>query len=386
MLPDRRRQGAPEGAVTSRRPRLLFVVTEDWYFLSHRLALAKAALAAGFEVAVATRLANHGVPIMDAGVRVIPLAIDRGGMNPLRDGVTIARLAWLYRREQPDIVHHVAMKPVLYGSVAARAAGVRRVVNALAGMGWLFTAERSGRRGLPALVGRFLKHALKSTFVIVQNPEDAAAVARWNPGAIRVIRGAGVDCAAFVPTPTPPEPPLIVLPARMLFDKGVNEFVAAARMTRASGPAARFALVGAPDARNPASIPAAQLAAWRDEGAIEWWGHREDMAAVYAQAHLVCLPSYREGLPKSLLEAAACGLPIIATDVPGCREVVRDGYNGLLVPVRDAAALSAALSRLIAEPNTRRLMGARGRQLAKQEFAQERIISQTIDVYRELLA
>lgn len=157
-------------------------------------------------------------------------------------------------------------------------------------------------------------------------------------------------------------------------------------MVKASGHLARFALVGAPDPANPASIPVTQLAAWRDEGSVEWWGHREDMPAVYAQAHLVCLPSYREGLPKSLLEAAACGLPIVAADVTGCREVVRDGYNGLLVPPRDAAALSAALLRLIAEPNTRKLMGARGRQRARQEFAQERIVAETIAVYRELLA
>ncbi|MCZ7559490.1 MAG: glycosyltransferase [Burkholderiaceae bacterium] len=201
-----------------------------------------------------------------------------------------------------------------------------------------------------------------------------------------MIRGAGVDCDAFAPVPTPPEPPLIVLPARMLSDKGVREFVEAARMTKASGHVARFALVGAPDPMNPASIPVAQLSAWRDEGTVEWWGHREDMPAVYAQAHLACLPSYREGLPKSLLEAAACGLPIVATDVPGCREVARDGYNGLLVPPRDAAALSAALSRLIEEPNTRRLMGARSRQRARETFAQERIFAETIAVYRELMA
>ncbi|KAA0218537.1 MAG: glycosyltransferase family 1 protein [Lautropia sp.] len=369
------------------RPRLLFVVTEDWYFRSHRLALAKAAIAAGFDVAVATRVANHAGAIEELGVRVVPFAIDRGGMNLLRDALTIARLAILYRRERPDIVHHVAMKPVLYGSLAARMAGVRRIVNALAGMGWLFTAERSAQGRLPAVVGRLMRSALRSTCVIVQNPDDAAAVAeQWSPADLRVIRGAGVDCHAFTPVPTPPEPPLVVLPARMLADKGVNEFVDAARMVKASGHLARFALVGAPDPANPASIPVTQLAAWRDEGSVEWWGHREDMPAVYAQAHLVCLPSYREGLPKSLLEAAACGLPIVAADVTGCREVVRDGYNGLLVPPRDAAALSAALLRLIAEPNTRKLMGARGRQRARQEFAQERIVAETIAVYRELLA
>lgn len=383
MSSDQVRHHARDGV---RRSRLLFVVTEDWYFRSHRLVLAKAAAAAGFDVAVATRISNHGGAIEESGVRVVPFAIDRGGTNPLRDAMTIARLAILYRRERPDIVHHVAMKPVLYGSLAARLAGVRRVVNALAGMGWLFTAERSAKGGLPALVGRLLKNALKSTCVIVQNPEDASAAARWNLGDVRTIRGAGVDCGTFTPVPTPPEPPLVVLPARMLADKGVNEFVEAARMVKASGSMARFALVGAPDPANPASIPVTQLAAWRDEGAVEWWGHREDMPAVYAQAHVVCLPSYREGLPKSLLEAAACGLPIVAADVPGCREVVRDGYNGLLVPPRDAAALSAALTRILAEPNTRRLMGARGRQRARQEFAQERVVAETIAVYRDLMA
>lgn len=364
------------------RKSLLFVVTEDWYFHSHRFDLARAAIAAGFDVSVATRVTMHARTIEEAGIRVIPFHIDRGGMNPARDFLTIAQLSWLYFRLRPDIVHHVALKPVLYGTLAARVARVRGIVNALAGLGWIFTREQTGNRGLRRMVERLLRRILGSTCVIVQNHEDEAMVANLGARNVRVIRGAGVDCTAFAPVEAPTGAPLIVLPARMLADKGIVEFVEAARLVRAAGHVARFALVGAPDPQNPASIPEAQLAAWREEGVVEWWGLRDDMPSVYAQAHLACLPSYREGLPKSLLEAAACGLPIVTTDVSGCRDVVRHEYNGLLVPARDATALSVALARLIMEPNTRRLMGARSRQIARQEFAVERVVGETLAIYR----
>jgi glycosyltransferase involved in cell wall biosynthesis len=201
-----------------------------------------------------------------------------------------------------------------------------------------------------------------------------------------LIRGSGVDLARYTPAPEPEGVPLVVLPARMLRDKGVEEFVAAARMLKQAGVNARFALVGDPDPENPAAISLAQLAAWREEGAVEYWGWRDDMATVFRQAHLVCLPSYREGLPKALIEAAACERALVTCDVPGCREVVSDGDNGLLVPARDSAALARALRRLIEDAGLRRALARRSRERAVAEFSLERVIADTLALYRALLA
>lgn len=367
-------------------PKLLFFVTEDWYFCSHRLALAVAAREAGFEVVVVTRVREHGEVIRRAGLDLIPFEISRRGMNPFMELGTLTRLAALYRREKPDLVHHVAMKPVLYGTLAARLAGVPHIVNALAGMGWLFTSAKLMARFIKPLVRLTFRFLLRQTSVIVQNPDDAALMAGVGLGSVRLIRGSGVDAEVFRPEPEPTGTPLVVLPARMLWDKGVGEFVEAARQLKARGIVARFALVGEPDPENPATVSEAQLDAWHAETVVEWWGQRADMPQVYAQAHVVCLPSYREGLPKALLEAAACGRPIVTTDVPGCREIVRDGDNGVLVPVCDAPALAEAMARLIADPDMRRRMGERGRALAVGEFSQERVIAETLVVYREAMA
>lgn len=367
--------------------KLLFLVTEDWYFVSHRLPLAKAAKDGGFDVVVATRLETMSRVIEAARIRAIPFEMSRRGTNPLSELGTLIRLWRLYRREQPDIVHHVALKPVVLGGLAARLAGVHAVVAAVAGMGFLFAGE--GR--LPwvrAGLLRLLPWVIGSGRAIVQNPEDAALLDSHGVphGRIRLIRGAGVDPDRFRILPEVEDVPLVVLPARMLWDKGVGEFAAAAGMLRQRGIAARFALVGEGDADNPASVPQATLEGWRAEGLVEWWGRRDDMPKVLAQAHVVCLPSYREGLPKALLEAAASGRAIVTCDVPGCREVVRHQDNGLLVPPRDAGALADALERLILDAGLRRQMGRRGRERAEAEFSQERVIAETLAVYRELLA
>ncbi len=367
--------------------KLLFVVTEDWYFVSHRLPLAVAAQAAGFEVAVATRAGRQADVIRNAGIRLIPFGLSRRGGNPLAEVMALWRL---YRREQPDLVHHVALKPVMFGALAAWLARVPAQVNAVAGLGWLFTSSgrvvRLLRPVLRWMLGRLLMQPHSLT--IVQNPEDKALLERSGVSAarLRLIRGAGVDVQIFYPVAPPPEPVCIVLVARMLWDKGVGEFVEAARRLTGAGVNARFVLVGDPDPANPASVPESTLRNWHGQHGVEWWGRREDMPAVLQAAHIACLPSYREGLPKSLLEAAACGLPIVTTDAPGCREVVRDGVNGLLVPVRDAAALAAALEKLIDDAALRRRMGEQSRARAETEFGQETVIAQTLAVYREACA
>lgn len=367
--------------------RLLYFVTEDWYFCSHRLPLAIAARDAGYDVTVVTRVREHGEAIRSAGLDLESFEIARSGTNPWRELLTLVRLVALYRRIRPDIVHHVAMKPVLYGSLAAYLAGVRSVINALAGMGWLFTSAGGGarliKRGVRMALGRLLARGV----ALVQNPDDAELLARLGvPRAnIRRIAGSGVDLVRFHPTPEPDGVPMIVLPARLLWDKGVGEFVEAARILRSRGVSARFVLAGDPDPANPASIAATQVADWVQDGAVEHMGWLNDMPSVFANAHVVCLPSYREGLPKALIEAAAAGRPIVTTDVPGCREVVEDGVHGICVPPRDANTLAGALERLIADPALRAIMGAAARKRAEMEFGLDAVIAQTLALYREVV-
>ena len=296
----------------------------------------------------------------------------------------------LYCRERPDIVHHVALKPMLYGALAPGLRSVpAHVVNAVAGLGSLFTSTDStsepASRDLQ-VAGVAAWRAAQPT--IVQNPDDFGLLTRWEcqKDRLRLIRGAGVDTEVVSScSESPPEPVRYCSTARMLWDKGVGEFVEAARLLTQAGVTARFVLVGDPDPGNPASVPVATLRAWHGHNGVEWWGHRDDMPAVFHTAHIACLPSYyREGLPKVLLEAAACGLPIVTTDAPGCREIVRDGDNGFLVPLRDAQALALALRRLIENAALRTEMGQRAREIVLAEFSQERVIAETLAVYQEL--
>lgn len=376
--------------MVGRRPKLLFLVTEDWYFCSHRLPLACAARDAGFDVAVATRITAHGERIRSAGLRPISIGLRRSGRNPWRELRAIREIAAIYRHEKPDIVHHVALKPVLYGSLAAKIAGVPHVVNALAGLGYVFTSHNASARLLRPWITLAFRFLLKNSRVILQNPDDrdsllSASILRENQ--VALIRGSGVNTETFRHVPEPEaELPLIVLPARMLWDKGVGEFVAAAEILRKNGIAARFVLAGERDPENPAAIPLERLQGWHASGTVAWLGKQEDMPALLAQSHIVCLPSYREGLPKALLEAASCGRAIVATDVPGCREAVRHGENGLLVPARDSAALAHALRLLIEDATLRRRYGENGRAMAEREFSVAQVSAETLALYRELLA
>ncbi|MGQ0671833.1 MAG: glycosyltransferase family 4 protein [Hyphomicrobium sp.] len=373
------------------RPKLLYLVTEDWYFLSHRLALAVAAKAAGYDVSVATHVGRHGDQIAAAGLQLIPLDFSRSGLGPLSEARTLRTLTRLYRRLEPDLVHHVAMKPVIYGSLAARAAGVRGVVNAMMGLGYVFSSDALKARALRPAVRAGLRLALgrPGSRLIVQNEDDRALFAEQGLARrenIRLIRGSGVDPDAFEVTDPPAGVPQIVLPARLLVDKGVGEFVEAARILKSRGVEARMMLVGDPDPLNPAAIPPERIAEWRTEGVVEHfgWQPQNKMPEIFAQASIVCLPSYREGLPKALLEAAAAGRAIVTTDVPGCREIVRPGVNGWRVPARDAGALAAALEAAIRNGALCRSYGLAGRAMVENEFSLASVIRQTLEVYREV--
>ena len=370
--------------------KILFFVNELDFFLSHRLPLARAAREQGFQVHVAGPRAE-AVPAIEAcGFVFHHIPMSRSGARLNQELITFLEIYRLIGRLQPDIVHNVAMKAVLYGSLAAKLAGAGAVVNALTGLGYVFIAEDAKTRLLKRVIMQALRFAfrLKSHRLILQNNDDPrlfidAKVVREDE--VVIIRGSGVDMDLFQPTPEPTGAIRVVLVSRMLWDKGVGEFVAAARELKRRGSAVRFILVGAGDPGNPACVPVPQLEAWAREGDVEWLGHSKEVAGVFALAHIVCLPSYREGLPKVLIEAAACGRAIITSDVPGCREIVRDGENGILVPLRDGGAIADAVERLALDGALRRRMAACGRELAVEEFSVQRVLRETLALYGTLL-
>jgi len=362
--------------------RLLYVCAPVDFFVSHRLTLARAAQAAGFDVHVMTPDDGVGVAaIKAAGLTWHELAIERGGMNPLREAATVRFFIAAYRRIRPDVVHHVTIKPVLYGTLAARIVDVPRVVNAVSGLGYMFTGGSALRRRFGALLYRLcLGH--RDMTVIVQNAEDRdffVGKRLIDPAAIVLIPGSGVDLALFEQPPRRTRP-MVIQTCRMLADKGVREFIAAAAMLRPHHDA-RFVLVGGPDPANPTSIPVAELEAAVDAGNIEWLGQRSDIPDLLATATVYCLASYREGLPKSLIEAAAASLPLVTTDTSGCREVVTDGVNGLLVPVADAPALAAAIGRLLDDEALRDRLGRAARADAEARFNVRRIVAAQVALY-----
>lgn len=369
-------------------PKLIIVVSEDWYFVSHRIGLGVAAREAGFDVVVATRCRESAKEIVSAGLKTTNYEMSRRGMQPLGLLNEVGKLASIYRKEKPDIVHHVALRPVVVGAIAAAVSRQGTVVAAITGLGSLFSGDRS-RSFVSRVLKCLLSTILRNSQVIVQTTDDYGTITSCGVPAkqMHLIRGAGVNTSRFQPVPEPRGTPIVMLPSRMLWDKGVQEFVGAARLLKARGCAARFVLVGEPDAGNPSAISVHVLQEWEGEGVVEYWGHRRNMADVLKQATLVCLPSkYREGVPKALIEALATGRACIASDNSGCREVVRHDDNGLLVPVGDSYSLADAIQSLLDDPEARARMGARGRERALVEFDEKIIIEQTLALYARILA
>ncbi|MEO7775019.1 MAG: glycosyltransferase family 4 protein, partial [Steroidobacteraceae bacterium] len=330
--------------------RLAIVTNVDWYFWSHRLPIALAARNAGYEVVVvAGEERGYGPRIRAQGLRFLPIPIVRGSTQPLQELRTLRALVAIYRQERPALVHHVAVKAVLYGSLAARLTRVPAVINALAGQGYLASGRgASGLAGFAAAAAYRMAFSGRNTRAIFQNPEDLASfVDRGLVTADRasLIRGSGVDTTLFAPSPEPDGVPVLLYAGRLLWSKGIGELVDATRLIRAQGDYVRLVLVGVPDTQNPDAVPVAALQEWQREGILEWWGARDDMPAVFRSANLVALPSdYGEGVPKVLIEAAASGRAIVTTDTPGCREIVRNGINGTLVPPRNVPCLAAAIA------------------------------------------
>jgi glycosyltransferase involved in cell wall biosynthesis len=377
-----------------RPPKLIFLVPEDWYFCSHRLPVARAARDAGFAVGVATRVRDHGAAIRAEGFALHPLGWKRRG-----DGISghlraLFEIVRLYRRERPDILYHVALKPVLFGGIATRLAFGRHPPPMLAAvMGLGASASAAWRRRALGWALRLATAGLGAGRgagrIIVQNPEDRAALAGFgcDPGRIALIRGSGVDTGHFAALPDPAgQPVTVALVGRMLRSKGVLDAVSAIRQLRAEGVAVDLVLAGAPDPDSRDSLSMEELAGLAREPGTEWRGAVADIREVWRRAAIAVLPSsYGEGVPKALLEAASCARPVVASDMPGCREVVVPGETGLLVPPGDVAALAAAVARLAADPDLRRRMGEAGRARAVAEFTEDAVAAQTLALLRAAL-
>jgi glycosyltransferase involved in cell wall biosynthesis len=370
------------------RPRLLYLVSEDWYFRSHRLPMALAAQRAGYEVHVATRVQADGSAIEALGFKLHPLAWRRGSTNPFDRLRLIGDVRRLYRRLKPELVHHVALEPTVIGSVAALGLPLR-TLNALAGLGFVFTS-RNARARLTGFVVRGLFRFLlarRNAAVLVQNEDDRAAIAALgiSPDRVFLIPGSGVDADQLVPLSEPAGPMTAGFVGRLLDDKGIRTLIAAHEILRRRGRPVRLLLAGEPDRANPASIPPDEIASWKAREGVEVLGQVADIREVWAAAHIAVLPSRREGLPKSLLEAAACGRAIVATDVPGCRVIARNGVNALLVPPDDPAALAEAIDVLARDPVLRQTFANAGRRMVEEEFSSARVGRETVALYNKLL-
>jgi glycosyltransferase involved in cell wall biosynthesis len=387
---------SPTASHAARRPKLLFLVTEDWYFCSHRLPVARAARDAGFEVVVAARVRAHGEQIRKEGFVLRPIAWRRRGDGLVGAGRAINEIAQLYRAERPDIVHHVALKPVLFGELARRLAfgsssNPPVSIDSVMGLGSGFSAASFAARFREPSLGMALRLAAGKGrgWVVVQNPEDRAALARLgiDPERIALIRGSGVDIGHFVPLAEPNGPTVTVaLVSRMLREKGVLDAVAAIRLLRARGLAIELFLAGPTDPDNRCSLTAELLSSLGEQPGVEWLGPVVDVRTVWRRAAIAVLPStYGEGIPKALLEAAACARPIVATDVPGCREVIRPGETGILVRPHDIGGLADAIATLAGDPARRNSMGRAGRALIERDFAEEVVARETLSLYRGAL-
>jgi glycosyltransferase involved in cell wall biosynthesis len=388
---------AQDGCQSQRRAgmagrRLLFVVNDTTFFVSHRLPLAVAAREAGFDIDLAALDSGGLEEVRAHGIAFHPLAVDRTGINPLRDVRLFCQLLALIRTLRPTLMHTVTIKPVIYGGIAARLLGVPSLVSAVSGLGSVFVDADKATLLVRFIVRGLYRLALAhhNSCAIFQNPEDHDQMVNAKlvaPERTVLIRGSGVDIDVFRPTPEPEGTPIAIMPARLVWPKGVREFVEAARLLHRSDVKIRMALVGEPPAHNRASVPRAEIRAWVEQGLIEWWGYRSDMPQVYASCHVVCLPSfYGEGVPRALIEAAACARPIVTTDTPGCREVVHDRDNGLLVPPRSPEAIAEALRTLVGDPELRAEMGGRGRRRAVSEFSLGHVIGATLALYERLSA
>jgi glycosyltransferase involved in cell wall biosynthesis len=370
------------------KPRLLYVTSEDWAFLSHRLPMARAARDAGFDVHVATRVQNDGAAIEAEGFKLHPIPFARGSLSLSAALVTMAALRRVNGEIAPDVTHHVGLQSSVLGLMATLGSRIA-CVNAFVGLGYAFTSKSAKAYTLRVLIGALLRWLVDrdGSVALVQNGDDMAALRALGVPEKRIalISGSGVDVDHFTPLPEPPQPVTFGFVGRLLDDKGIRTLINAFRSLRARGSQTCLLIAGRPDRANPASVTEAEAQSWNNESGITWLGYVNDVARVWSRAHVAVLPSRREGLPLSLMDAAACGRAMIASDVPGCREIVIHEQTGLSFPVDNVQALAAAMERLATAPDLRRSYAAAARKLAVEKFAADIIGRQTVALYRQLL-
>lgn len=372
--------------------KILFIVSEDWYFVSHRLHLAQTAISRGYSVTLLTNISSSQHLIEESGIEVIPWSLQRNSYNPAKEVNSILQVIKAIRAVKPSLIHAVALKPILYSAIASKFTRLKCRVFAFAGLGFIFTSEKLFiklcRIPLVFIMKFFLKNDHSS--IILQNQDDIKTLLNLNmirKNSISLIQGSGVDTELFFPKSEQSinSQPLVILPARLLWDKGIGDFVRAASILKKKHFDARFILVGQPDIHNPASISDSQISEWVKSNIVEYWGFQENMPKILNRATIVCLPSYREGFPKVLLEAASCAKPIVTTDVPGCRQAIENNSSGLLVPPRNPNALAKAIEKLIQDKSLCKKMGAKGLQRVNLELSQKIIANKTISLWESIL-
>ena len=370
--------------------KILFIVSEDWYFVSHRLHIAIAAIEDGYEVALLSKLSIHKEFLESYGIEVFDWQLDRISRNPLKELLSIYHVINTVKNFKPNLIHSVAIKPVIYSLLSKAFHRADGLVLALPGLGFVFRSKSSLSKILRISLIPIFKLLLIGSNIrlVMQNNDDIDSLLNFRiitSKKIRLIRGSGVNTSNFFPNHNSNEIPLVILPARMLWNKGVQDFVNCAKKSINKGKKVRFVLVGEPDIHNPESISLMQLKQWDELGIIEWWERKTNMLEVYHMADVVCFPSYHEGLPKALLEAASCEIPIVAYDVSGCREIVKNNVNGFLIPFRDQDALYLSIIRLLKDSKLRLDMGKKGREIVINNFTENRVSSETIEVWNEVL-
>ena len=370
--------------------RLLFLVNVDWFFLSHRLPVALEAMKQGYDVHIATGITNRLDELLSYGFHVHPVRFSRNKIGIVSLFQSLFDIIRVVRTVKPVIVHAVTLKPVILGGIISRLFNVPCYVAAISGLGTLFVDGHITQILLRTIITPFYRFALghPKSAVIFQNPDDKDVLLEAkviNHNQIRLIRGSGVDLNEYSYQTEPAGKVVITMASRLLRDKGVREFCQASQKLQARNVPVEFRLIGSVDKGNQTSISEIELSSWVEEGAVTYMGFRNDIAKQYSLAHIICLPSYyREGLPKCLVEAAACGRPVVTTDVPGCRDAIIPGQTGFLVPPKDSDALANAIFTLVKDSGLRRSMGCAGRQFAEREFSIEKIVAEHLAIYEEL--
>jgi glycosyltransferase involved in cell wall biosynthesis len=373
----------------SNKPTVLYLSTVDWAFTLHRLPMARAARDAGFKVVVGTKIGGSKEEILSEGFHLVDVPFRRRETRPWAEADVFQKLWTVFREYRPDVIHNFSLKPVLYGSAVFRVSGLPASVNSITGMGHIFTGPKSKVGLLNKVVRLALKTCLRSgrSWAVVQNQDDFGELQSMGVPRDRivVIEGSGVSTRDFSVSPEPNGKVVVTMVSRVLWDKGVGEFVEAAKILADEGSTAKFILVGDPDPENPASVQPTQIQEWHDSGTIQWLGHRKDINDIWSRSHIAVLPSYREGMPKVLLEAASCGRPIVTTDATGCREIVTEGENGFLVPVGNSEALADSIKKLIQDRDMRGRMGQAGRTRIEESYSDEVVAKKILALYRSIM-